>query len=109
MKYLLVITLSLTVASCSAFKPKKEYEYILESGELATPQQVIDVKATCEYDKNMDKAKDNMGIAISVGRYETKYGPKSSDKYVKESSRLMFEARECLLANGLSSREKQKP
>jgi len=109
MKHLVVIAVSLTVASCSIFKPKKEYEYILESGELATPQQVTDVKTTCEYDKKMEEAKDNMGLAISIGRYESGYGPKKSDKYVKLASSLMFEARECLLANGLSSREKIKP
>ena len=109
MKHLLLVTLSITLASCSAFKPKKEYEFVLESGELASPQQVSEVKAICEYDKKIEEAKNNMGTAISVGRYESGYGPKTSDKYVKEASRLMYEARDCLLANGLSTREKKKP
>ena len=108
MKYLSITLAILLLAGCSIFKPKKEYEYVLDSGLLATPEQVAETKASCEYDKKMQQAKDNLGIAISIGRYESGYGPKKSDEYTNKASQLILEASVCMKTNGLSKREKIK-
>lgn len=108
MKKTALILIPTLITGCSLFKPKKEYEYVLDSGQVATAQQVAAVKTKCEYDKKMKEAQDNFGIAISVGRYESGYGPKTSDKYTKEAARLMGEATSCVKENGLTRREKVK-
>ena len=108
MKYLSIILCALLMTGCAS-TPNKEYEYIYESGELATPEEVAKVKEKCDYEKKIQASKDNLGTAISIGRYENEYGPKKSDKYVEEAARLMSEAKNCLIQNGLRTREKGKP
>ncbi len=104
---LFVATVCCVFLAACASKPKKEYEWINPAGSVASPEEVQSMKNECEYDKKIKEASKLMGLAISVGRYETKYGPKKSDEYTKQSASLISGARSCIYEKGFKSRVKQ--
>ena len=108
MKSIFILLFGLTLISCAS-TPKKEYEYVLASGDLATPEKISEVKLKCDYDLKMEEAKGHIGTAMSIGRYESQYNKSSSQAYTKKASDLMYEATVCIKENGLHSREKVKP
>lgn len=95
------------VLGCVASPNKTEREFVTQSGEVASEDEVLRVKQVCGYNEKMKEVTANIKIAMSVGRYENQYGPKKSTKYVEEASRIMAEVAECMSENGLRSREKK--
>lgn len=102
----LILAVTMILLTGCATESKKEYEYMLNTGESASPEQVIAVKKHCRYDENIQLVSEYMGMAISVGRYESQFGSKASAGYINKASELMTQVTQCLHDNGLSTREK---
>ncbi|WP_143890841.1 hypothetical protein [Desulfomicrobium baculatum] len=107
-KFIMIIIITLLVSSCS-FQQKKEFIWINSSGNIASEDEIKNVKCECEYDKKIEYASKLIGISISAGRYQSNYGSTQPDAYVKEAAKIIQDANNCVREKGFTSREKTKP
>lgn len=105
---IIIIITILFMSSCS-FQQKKEYIWIDSSGNIASEEEIKNVKCECEYDKKIEDASKLIGISISAGRYQSNYGSTQPDAYVKEAAKIIQDANNCVREKGFTSREKTKP
>ncbi|UXH99938.1 hypothetical protein [Photobacterium sp. TY1-4] len=105
MKNIIILAAVLSLAGCAA-KPKKEYEWVNTTGEVAQLEALQVAKDSCNYDANLKAIQDYVYLAISVGRYESKYDTSTSDGYVKQASELMTQNASCMKEAGFTRREK---
>lgn len=108
MKNFKVLIILFLLSSC-ATSPKKEYQWYTPEGALATPEQVADLKAGCNYDEKMEEISSQIRIGISVARYDSPYGRKGSEKYSRKAAQLMQELNICLRKGGYYTKEKAQP
>ena len=109
MKKIIIIIIAILLVSSCSFQQKNEYLWINPSGNIASDDEIRNVKCECEYDKKMEDASKLIGISISVGRYQPNYGSKEPDVYIKEAAKIIQEAKNCVWEKGFTSREKTKP
>ena len=103
---IVLILLFFSFVGC-ATGSKKEYQWVGPSGNVATAEELANIKEDCNYDNEMQKAKDKLGDAISVGRYENNGNTHTSDTLVKEASSIINEVKSCMKEKGYVSKEKQ--
>ena len=105
MNKIILVAVVLLISAC-AMTPKKEREWISPSGSVASVEELQKTKDKCEYDKKLDEASSLIGLAISVGRYESKYNTSTSDGHTRKAAKLMADAGNCMRNEGYKTRVK---
>ncbi|MDH2432553.1 hypothetical protein QCD60_08240 [Pokkaliibacter sp. MBI-7] len=103
MKVLVIFTaIAVSIAGCASAPEKK---FVFTNGNVATPDQVEEVKVACHYDEKMKIVKDNFTDSYHEAMYDSSYqyvGSQKANKYLDKANATLAELRQCFAEHGMT-------